>query len=91
MGIEGLFSLPVAVVRESLRPYEAKPQERDAAELRPDLETELYERLRQEIGEEGEIISAFFTERRDPGLYTLTLRAECSQRIDREVLRETNP
>ena len=91
LGIEGLFSLPVAVVRESLRPYEAKPQERDAAELRPDLETELYERLRQEIGEEGEIISAFFTERRDPGLYTLTLRAECSQRIDREVLRETNP
>ena len=75
-GIEGLFSLPIRIVRERLVPYRNTPgdgHDRDAMARR------LYTRLEQTT--QGQILDYRFTESTDGACYVLTLRAHCSENI----------
>jgi similar to stage IV sporulation protein len=82
---EGVFTLPVSFVRETLRPFYTVSVSRDPQAVQTELETALAERLNAEIGDGGEIRETAFTVSRDGDLLTVTLRAECVERIDRMV------
>lgn len=76
LGVEGLFALPVTLVREELIPYETELQpayDRDA--MARQLEKQLLE------GMDGEVLSRSFSEGESGGLYVLTLRSHCLEDI----------
>jgi len=88
LAVPGLFILPVTLLRETLTPYETVTVTRDVDGLRAELEASLRERLLEEIGPEGEILSPGCTAVEADGLLYVTLRAECRERID--MLRPLN-
>ncbi len=72
--------LPVSVTRETLREYTVSNTnaDGDAAEL----EQRLLQRLEQILADrEGEILKTSFSETRQDGLLTVTLTAQCSEKI----------
>lgn len=72
--------LPVSVTRETLREYTVSNTvaDGDAAEL----EQRLLQRLEQILADrEGEILKTSFSETRQNGLLTVTLTAQCSEKI----------
>ena len=91
LAVKGAFSLPVGWITERTLSYALTEERRDVSVLRSALEEELSARLREELGDAGEVISAVFTAEEGPELLTVTLHAECSERIDREQPRQTDP
>ena len=87
LGIDGVFSLPVAVAFDTLRPYALTEEPLSHAAVRAALEEALRAVLQERIGETGKVISEYFTESEENGMLTLTLRCECEERIDEETLR----
>ncbi|MCD8375613.1 MAG: sporulation protein YqfD [Oscillospiraceae bacterium] len=74
------IGLPVSLTRETLREYAAAETDTnaDAAEL----EQRLLQRLERILeGREGEILEVSFSETRRDGLLTVTLTAQCSEKI----------
>ena len=82
--IENVISLPVKWVTETIRPYSLRETAADGEALRAVLESALLDRLRSRIGTDGEILRTYFTASESGGTLTLTLRAECLERIDTE-------
>ena len=82
--IENVISLPVKWVTETIRPYSLRETAADGEALRAALESALLDRLRGRIGTDGEILRTYFTASENGGALTLTLRAECLERIDTE-------
>ena len=87
LGIDGVFSLPVAVAFDTLRPYALTEEPLSHAAVRAALEETLRAVLQERIGETGTTLSEYFTESEENGMLTLTLRCECEERIDEETLR----
>lgn len=81
LGIEGLFRLPVSIVRERSVFYELTERERDRSQVQGALEEVLHARLTEEIGESGEIISESFSASEYDGVITVCLRAKCREEI----------
>ena len=82
LAVENVISLPVKWVTETIQPCAVTESAADPAALRAVLETALLTRLREQLGEEGEILRTFFTAGESGGALRLTLRAECLERID---------
>ena len=82
--IENVISLPVKWVTETIRPYSLRETAADGEALRAALESALLDRLRGRIGTDGEFLRTYFTASENGGALTLTLRAECLERIDTE-------
>lgn len=82
VGIEGVFALPVALVREELRSYESETGE--AADI-DGMEQRLRERLA--AGVTGEIEQQSVTQGSADGLCAVTLRARCLEDIGETVLK----
>ena len=80
--LEGVFTLPVSFVREKYRRYDTVTVTRGAESLRPALEAALTERLLAELGESGKVGSTVVTAAESDGVLYVTLRAECSERVD---------
>lgn len=80
LGIKGLFSLPVSLVKEISRFYETAEAETDAYQVRLMLEQKLHQRLLEEIGG-GKIISESYTRSESGGIISVCLRAECEESI----------
>jgi len=78
VGLEGLFALPLRVVREELVRRESA--EREEAPER-EMQSRLYAWLQQRI--DGEISSCSFSVSRTPELVYVTMRAQCSENIAR--------
>lgn len=78
---QGLFSLPIGIIKETCREYETVFEGIDINAGIELLEQELMDCLRDEIGSDGEIISAKFSETDNNGLLHVTLRAECIEQI----------
>lgn len=87
-GAEGAFSPNMAWITEKLFFGQSETHAADPEELCAALETRLLDRLREEMGERGEILSTRFSVSRTGELLTVTLRAECSERIDTDTPRE---
>ena len=77
-----MFSLPMAIVEERLQRYALAETAADIDALRLALEERLLARLRETLGEVGEILSVRYAVSQNEELITVTLRAECSERID---------
>lgn len=78
LGVQGLFSLPIRIVRERLVPYTSAAGSDWEAEQ---AARRLYRLL--ESRTEGQILSTSLSLVRTEGLETLTLRAHCSENIAR--------
>ncbi len=79
-GVEGLFSLPLRLVREELCPYDSAPGGAPPAE---ELQRRLYDALAAQV--DGEILSAAFSVSDDGGLLCVTMRAHCREDIAETV------
>lgn len=79
--VEGVFTLPVSIVRETMQQYETKTVS-VSPELR--LKQTLARALSEDIGE-GEVIQSTFTQSASNGLRFVTLRAECLENIAKTV------
>ena len=86
LGVEGLFALPVTIVREELQRWETAPG--SAADAEP-MKRRLYEALCARI--DGEIVTADYSVAETGGLLCVTLRARCRENIARstDITEET--
>ena len=78
---EGVFRLPVTLVRETVIEYSAEEAEEDPALLEQRLAEALQSRLERRLEGRGEALSAHFTARESGGALYVTLRAECREDI----------
>lgn len=81
LGIDGLFELPVSLRRESCLFYETGVTARDENAARRELEQLLHDRLLEEIGDTGEILSEAWSVSENGGILNVCLRAVCSEEI----------
>ena len=79
-GVEGLFTLPLRLVCEELRPYGGGGLASPPAE---ELQRRLYDELAAQL--DGEILSASFAVSEKDGLLCVTLRAHCRENIAQTV------
>lgn len=78
---EGVFRLPVTLVRETVIEYSAQEAEEDPALLEQRLAEALQSRLERRLEGRGEALSVHFTARESGGALYVTLRAECREDI----------
>ena len=78
---EGVFSLPLTLVRETVVSYSAAPAGEDAAALEARLKSELEAELERRLDGRGEAVSQHFTARVSGSTLVVTLRAECREDI----------
>lgn len=83
--LEGVFTLPITLVRDRFCEYELEEIRKDDTELSESLEAVLTEALEQKMDGRGEVVSASFTALEDNGLMIVTLRAECREDISLET------
>ena len=78
---EGVFRLPVTLVRETVIEYAAEEAEEDPDLLEQRLAEALQSRLERRLEGRGEALSVHFTARESGGALYVTLRAECREDI----------
>lgn len=76
--------LPVKVIKENLREYELSYSNEDIGTAEETLQKGLIERLKKEIGKDGEIVKSEFETVVKDGAIIVTLKAECIERIDKQ-------
>ena len=81
--IKGLFSLPVALMRERVSPYGRSEQPRDKNTLRREMEQQLHARLVAAV-DGGTIEQESYTCSESEGRVVVCLRARCSENIAEE-------
>lgn len=81
MAWDGVFTLPVTLVRERAVDYRTAEIPADKAALRAKLEDDLTQELLRRLDGKGEISAASFTAAESGGLLIVTLRAECLEDI----------
>lgn len=81
--IRGLFTLPLALVRERYTPYACTQQDRDKNTLRREMEALLHARLLTAV-DGGEIEQETYTCSEADGRLVVCLRARCSENIAKE-------
>ena len=87
MAVENAFTFPVKWVTETWRPYTTQERAVDPEEAQVRLEGLLLERLGDAITESGEVRQTHFSVANDGVTLTVTLRAECLERIDVDTPR----
>ncbi len=85
LAMDGVFTLPVTVVRERLCPYEAIASQADADGLSARLRQTLEETLTERLDGRGQIKTRGFTQAVQGDGLTVTLRAECLEDIAQEA------
>lgn len=78
---EGVFTLPVTLVREQTLEYDSAAAAEDEEELSGRLEAVLRSTLERELSGRGEILDAQFTSSASDGRLVVTMRAECMEDI----------
>ena len=78
---EGVFTLPVTLVRERIAEYSQTPSAEDEDVLAGRLEEALRSTLERELSGRGEILNATFTSSVDGARLIVTMRAECREDI----------
>jgi len=83
LSIEGVFTLPVTLVREITRSYSVDSQPTQGTQN--ELESALEKELAHLVGDDGSVISKDCTATETDGLLRVTLRTECEQQIGTAV------
>lgn len=86
--IQGLFQLPLALVRERSTDYTLADSARDENQLCMELEQQLHARLLQSMGEGGRILDERYSRCRSGDSIVVCLRARCSENIAEERVYE---
>ena len=81
LAVEGVFTLPVTLVREQIVEYDAAPARRDADALSAELSAQLEDALERELQGRGEVLNATFTSSVSGERLIVTMRAECREDI----------
>ena len=81
LALEGVFTLPVSILRERIWEYEPSAAAEDAAALAERLAETLRERLASELDGGGELLSEHVSSAESGGRLYVTLRAECREDI----------
>ena len=81
LAVEGVFTLPVTLVREQIVEYDAAPARRDADALAAELSAQLEDALARELQGRGEVLNATFTSSVSGSRLIVTMRAECREDI----------
>lgn len=81
LAVPGLFTLPVALVRETLTEYETAAAPRDCAAAVRAAEEQLHAELLRAIGADGEVKQERFSCAERDGVLTVCLRAVCAEDI----------
>ncbi len=81
--IKGLFTLPVALLRERVTAYEKTGRQRDKNVLRREMEQQLHARLLADVGD-GTIEEENYTWSESEGRIVFCRRARCSENIAKE-------
>jgi similar to stage IV sporulation protein len=84
LGIKGLFSMPLSLVSETARYYDAVESYYSQAEIKTALSDALETELSKRIGDGGEIFESNLTFAQTGNFAVATLRAECRQDIAAE-------
>ena len=84
----GVFSLPVALVREQILEYDVIAETVDRDELEEKLQLRLSEELERLLGDRGEALSQTCSASERGGMLYVTLRAECLEDIAVETRAE---
>ena len=79
------FAVPIALERESIRQYEMKAATIAEEPAEAMLKEQLLKKARARIGDDGEILRTDFVSKKSDGFLEVTLLAECSEQIGREV------
>ena len=79
--INGLFQLPLALVRERSTAYTLGDSPRDENLLCRELEQQLHARLLQSLGGEGSVFDERYSRSRSGDTVVVCLRARCSENI----------
>ena len=82
VGSDGLFALPITLEQTIYTSYDGKQEQTSG--LREELETQLMEELKRQVGESGQVVSTEFSGSEKDGAMYVTLRAECREQIGRE-------
>lgn len=85
IAVEGVFTLPVSLVKETYAEYEIVPADRTADSLKPAMEQELYDYLNSVLAEGGSITTSSVSFSEADGVLCATLHAECLENIAREI------
>ena len=81
LAVPGLFSLPVALVRETLTEYGTESAPRDCAAAVRAAEEQLHDQLLRAVGADGEVKQERFSCAARDGVLTVCLRAVCAEDI----------
>lgn len=81
LNIAGMFSLPFTLLSRSTGSYALLEAELDGVEVAERLKSELLDALSRNIGGDGEITDAAFSQVEKDGMLYVTLRAECVENI----------
>ena len=81
LAVEGVFALPVKLIRETYTEYEPVYAEAEREALEARLRAALAAELERRLGAGGEVLSESFSAAESGGALLVTLRAECLQNI----------
>lgn len=85
MSIDGVFTLPVTMIRETYVEYVPTGTEQSVDKAKQEMETELREYLESLLEEGDSVTSASVSFSESEGVLTATLHAECLEDIGMEV------
>ena len=83
--VKNLFSLPVQFLCEKIMSRSTEKMEVVVADVTADLKEALSDRLRGQLGPDGEVRATHWSVSADGEWVRVTLRAECLERIDTET------
>lgn len=83
--VEGVFTLPVSLVKETYIEYNVTVREQSVDGLKRSMEQELYAYLESILAEDGTITTSSVSFSEKDGVLSATLHAECLENIAREV------
>ncbi|MGI6013853.1 MAG: sporulation protein YqfD [Oscillospiraceae bacterium] len=85
LAVDGVFTLPLSLIREVYTEYETVSGGPDADSIRQSLEETLLQQLEQQIGENAVVHSTEYETVERGNMITMTLRAECTEQISTAV------
>lgn len=85
LAVDGVFTLPLSLVREVYTEYETVSGGPDADRIQESLKETLLQQLEQQIGEDGVVHSTEYEMEERGNMITMTLRAECTEKISTAV------
>ena len=85
LSVEGVFTLPVSIVRETFREYALSPCSLEPEQLQQEMERALNAYLKTLIGEDGVVTTSTVCFSSREGALRATLYGECLENIAREI------